>query len=103
MRSAVRVLLLILLAIPARAQWTALGDMPPPTRQGNALRFQNARAVAVVTALAPEIIRVRIGEGRDHSYAVVNRLFGDPGATFNVATARSTISTRALRVSIEHV
>jgi alpha-glucosidase len=96
----------VLLAVPARGQWTAVGDMPRPARQGNALRFANARAVAVVTALSPEVIRVRItpagGEGRDHSYAVVTRELGDAGAAFKIDAARSTISTSALVVTIEH-
>ena len=98
-------LLLLLLALPARAEWSSIGDMPQPLRQGNALRFQNDRAVAVVTALSPEVIRVRVtrgGETRDHSYAVVNRNLGDPAATFTVETARSSITTAALRVSIQH-
>ena len=56
-------LLLSLRPLPARAQWTALGDMPAPARQGNALRFQNGRGVAVVTALSPEVIRVRVTPG----------------------------------------
>src|SRR5437773_2200440 len=98
-------LLLVAIALSARAQWTALGDMPQPVRQGSALRFQNGRAVAVVTALAPQVIRVRVSpgrEGRDHSYAVVNRSLGDPGATFAGDAAQSTISTSALRVTIQH-
>jgi alpha-glucosidase len=98
-------LLLLLVAIPARGQWTALGEMPRPSRQGNALRFENAQAVAVITALSPDVIRVRVTpgrEGRDHSYAVINRNFGDPGATFSIEPARSIISTSALRVSIQH-
>ena len=107
MRSIVRVaaVLLLFAAIPARGQWTALGEMPRPSRQGNALRFENAQAVAVVTALSPEVIRVRVTprrEGRDHSYAVINRDLGDPGATFSIEAARSVISTSALRVSIQH-
>src|SRR2546425_2614804 len=107
MRTIVRAaaLLLLLVAIQARGQWTALGEMPQPTRQGNALRFENAQAVAVVTALSPEVIRVRVTpgrEGRDHSYAVINRDFGEPGATFSIELARSMISTSALRVSIQH-
>jgi alpha-glucosidase len=107
MRPIVRVaaVLLLFAAIPARAQWTALGDMPQPSRQGNALRFENAQAVALVTALSPEVIRVRVMPGpeiRDHSYAVINRDFGEPGATFSVEPARSIISTSALRVSIQH-
>ncbi len=101
-------LLLLVVAtvsIPAHAQWTALGDMPQPARQGNALRFENARAVAVVTALAPEVIRVRISqrpEGRDHSYAVIHRDLGDAGADVSIDAARSAISTSALRVAIQH-
>ena len=106
-RTAAGLLLFVLAstAAPARGQWTALGDMPQPSRQGNALRFENARAVAVVTALSPEVIRVRISPGRetrDHSYAVINRDFGEAGATFSIEAARSTISTSALRVSIQH-
>ena len=101
MRTIVRAaaLLLLLVAIPARGQWTALGDMARPSRQGNALRFENAQAVAVITALSPEVIRVRVTpgpEGRDHSYAVINRDFGEPGATFSIEPARSIISTSAL-------
>lgn len=79
--------------------------MPQPSRQGNALRFENAQAVAVVTALAPEIIRVRVTprpEPRDHSYAVINRQLGNPGATFSIEPARSVIATGALRVTIQH-
>src|SRR6266852_3497698 len=79
--------------------------MPQPARQGNALRFENARAVAVVTALAPEVIRVRISqrpEGRDHSYAVIHRDLGDAGADVSIDAARSAISTSALRVAIQH-
>lgn len=104
---AILLLILLLPAISAHAQWTTLGDMPQPSRQGNALRFANAQAVAEVTALAPEVIRVRVspgggGLGRDHSYAVINRSLGDPGATFAVEAGRSTISTSALRVTIQH-
>ena len=99
-------ILLFAVALPLRAQWTAVGDMPRPSRQGSSLRFENAAATAVITALSPDVIRVRITpagkEGRDHSYAVVNRNFGNAGATFNVEAARSTISTSTLRVSIQH-
>ena len=83
-------LLLLLVALPAFAQ--------TPVRQGNSLRVGKA----VVTALSPEIIRVRIGEGRDHSYAVINRNFGDPGATFAIGDGQSTITTSALKVTVNH-
>jgi alpha-glucosidase len=102
MRKTALLLFLVLTAISARAQWTSLGDMPRPSRQGNALRFENAQAAVVVTALSPEVIRVRIRDGRDHSYAVINRNLGDPGATFSIEQAQSVITTSALRVAIQH-
>jgi alpha-glucosidase len=99
-------LVLLFVAVTLHAQWTSIGDMPPPSRQGNALRFENAQAVAVVTALSAEVVRVRVTpagrEGRDHSYAIVARDLGDPGATFSIEAARSVLSTGALRVSITH-
>ncbi len=102
MRKTAFLLFLVFTAISARAQWTALGDMPRPSRQGNALRFENTQAAVVVTALSPEVVRVRIREGRDHSYAVINRNFGDPAATFSIEQAQSTITTSALRVTVHH-
>src|SRR5512142_912803 len=95
-----------LAALPLQAQWTSIGDMPQPARSGNTLRFANAQAVATVTALSPDIIRVRVTPGqkeaRDHSYAVVNREFGGPGATFAVTAAQSTVTTTDLMVTIRH-
>jgi alpha-glucosidase len=97
---------LLLLALPATAQWTPIGEMPRPARQGSALRFANAQAVATLTVLSPEVIRVRVTragrEGRDHSYAVVNRSLGDTAATFGGDASRSTITTSALSVTVQH-
>ena len=68
---------LLLLPIPALGQWTSVGDMPSPRRDGNTLSFQNAQSVAAVTAVSPDVVRVRFAParefGRDHSYAIVNR------------------------------
>src|SRR5690348_12835403 len=101
-----RWLLLLFVALPAAAQWTSIGDMPRPARSGSALRFANAQAVATITALSPEVIRVRVTragrEGRDHSYAVVNRSLGDAGAVFGGDGTHSTITTSALAVMITH-
>ena len=98
--------LLLLVALPAAAQWTPIGDMPRPARERNVLRFANAQAVATITALSPEVIRVRVAragrEGRDHSYAVVNRNLGDAGAAFGGDDTHTTITTSALTVSVQH-
>src|SRR5258708_773280 len=102
---ALAALLLFVASLPLAAQWTDLGDMPQPTRQGSSLRFTNARAIAVVTVLSPDVIRVRISpgrEGRDHSYAVVNRNLGDAAASFSSDTTHSTITTASLRIDISH-
>src|SRR5262245_65975163 len=79
-------------AASASAQWASLGDMPAPARSGNTVTFKNAQGVAAVTVLSPEIVRVRFSPtpalGRDHSYAIVSKDFGDPRAA--IASAGDT-------------
>jgi alpha-glucosidase len=91
---------------PAAAQWTTVGDMPAPRRDGATATFTNGRVTVAVTAVSPEIVRVRFVPapkfGRDHSYAVVSRDFGDPGATIASTGAATTITTSALRVTVTH-
>lgn len=94
------------LAATPLAAWTPVGSMPPPERQGDTLLFKNDRFTVAVSVLAPEIVRVRYAPGpalgRDFSYAVVRRDFGDPRAAFEVGPERSVITTSALRVTLEH-
>src|SRR5262245_4788666 len=104
---AVLVAVLVALGTPsAFAGWSSLGAFPAPTREGRTLAFRNDQGVVAVTALAPEIVRVRFSPtpafGRDHSYAVVQSDFGDPGASFETAADRSVVQTRALRVTVFH-
>ena len=91
---------------PAAAQWTTLGDMPPPARSGNTVTFTSRQGVVAVSVLSPEILRVRFAPapklGRDHSYAVVTRDFGDPRATITTSGDTTTITTTALRMTIRH-
>src|SRR5215813_707943 len=93
--------------VPAAAQWASLGDMPAPARSGNTVTFKNAQGVVAVTAISPEIVRVRFSPtpalGRDHSYAIVSKDFGDPHATIASAADTTTITTAALRVTIRHL
>ncbi|HEV7767969.1 MAG TPA: glycoside hydrolase family 31 protein [Thermoanaerobaculia bacterium] len=104
MRTAMLVLLFV--AGPAHGQWSPIGDMPRPSLERNSLRFENAQAVAVITALSPEVIRVRVTpagrEVRDYSYAIVDRELESPGATFALDAEQSTLFTDALRVTIHH-
>jgi alpha-glucosidase len=97
---------LLLSFAPAAAQWTTLGDMPAPARSGSTVTFTSRQGVVAVTVLSPDIMRVRFAPvaklGRDHSYAVVTREFGDPGATITTAGDTTTIATSALRMTIRH-
>ena len=96
--------LVLSVALPARAQWASLGDMPRPQRSGNTLTFKNAQGIVAVTVVSAEIVRVRFVPGptlgRDHSYAVVPHKFDDAGASFNVGDRQATIQTKALKVTI---
>jgi alpha-glucosidase len=100
------VLIQLCLASPAAAQWASIGDMPAPERDGNTVTFINRQAVVAISVVSPEIIRVRFSPtpklGRDHSYAVVSRDFGDPPPTITSNAATTTITTTALRVSVRH-
>ncbi|HET7295411.1 MAG TPA: TIM-barrel domain-containing protein [Vicinamibacteria bacterium] len=93
-------------ASSAQAGWTSLGAMPKPERDGDGLLFRNEQGVVSVRALAPDIVRVRFAPGqafgRDHSYAVVNRALGAPGATVEVGATESVLRTAALRVTLKH-
>jgi alpha-glucosidase len=90
----------------AEAGWNSLGAMPAPQRDGDALVFKSAQGIVSVRAVAPDIVRVRFSPspafGRDHSYAVVGKDLGAPGATIQSGAAESTIATSALRVTIRH-
>jgi alpha-glucosidase len=90
----------------AEAGWNSLGAMPAPQREGDSLVFKSAQGIVSVGAVAPDIVRVRFSPtaafGRDHSYAVVGRDLGAPGATIRTGAAESTIATSALRVTIRH-
>ena len=91
---------------PASAAWQGVGTMPSPARDGETLTFSNDRATVTVSMLGASIARVRYAPsrelGRDHSYAVVQRDFGDSGAVFEIGEKRSVIKTAALTVTLRH-
>jgi alpha-glucosidase len=80
--------------------------MPAPRREPAGLTFQNAQGIVSVTAVAPDIVRVRFSPtrtfGRDHSYAIVNRDLGNAGATVKSGSRESQIVTPALTVTVRH-
>ena len=102
------VLLTILALFPslALAAWQEAGPMPAPVAVPNGLVFANDRATVSITALSPEVVRVRFAPtpafGRDHSYAVVKRDLADPRAAVKPGSDSSEIATPALRVVVRH-
>jgi alpha-glucosidase len=100
------VVLFLLLPASAAAQWASIGDMPAPRRDGSTLTFQNRQGIVSVSAVAPDIVRVRFSAtrtfGRDHSYAIVNRNLGDARATLKSGGRESQISTPSLTVTVRH-
>jgi hypothetical protein len=59
LRSAVCLTALLTLPPTAYGQWASLGAMPRPTRSGDTLTFRNPQGTVTVTAVAPDIVRVR--------------------------------------------
>ena len=88
------------------AEWSSLGSFGPPTRDGQTLLFRNAQSVVSLTVLGPEVVRVRFSPtpafGRDHSYAVVSRDLGDASASVETVGTKTVVTTKALRVSVNH-
>ncbi len=100
------VLVLVALPVSANAQWASLGDMPKPTRVGDTVTFRNAQGVVAVTAVAPDIVRVRFAPGRalgrDHSYAVVARDLGAPQTQVTMGGDQTVLRTPRLVVTMRH-
>ena len=105
--------LILLLAVSllgptiAEAQWASVGDAPRPEQRENALVFRSPQGILAVSAVSPEIIRVRFAPGavagRDHSYAVLPRTAAAASAArFEIGAGESRVITSALRVTIRH-
>lgn len=107
MRKVIGPLLLTTLTLaPSAAAWTRVGAMPAPERDGAALVFRSDQGAVSVTALAPDVVRVRFapapGFGRDHSYAVTSPGWEEPDVTVDAGDGRTVLKTAELVVTIRH-
>jgi alpha-glucosidase len=86
--------------------WTTLGAMPAPHWDGKALVFRGAQGTLAITPLGDGVVRVRFTTnqvfGRDHSYAVVNHDLVAPEAKADIGSSSTTLTTRSLKVIIQH-
>ena len=68
-------ILVILFCPPMRAAWQEVGPMTPGPAENNQIIFHSSGATAIVTVLAPDLVRIRLGQGTtlgpDYSWAVV--------------------------------
>ena len=94
------------LTATADAQWTTVGAMRPAGRSATSLTFRGPQSIVSVAAITSDIIRVRFSPtrefGRDHSYAVLPLPSSDPPPVVSVGSDRSTMTTRSLRVAMQH-
>jgi alpha-glucosidase len=86
--------------------WVSLGSMPVPKWDGKTLLFRNSQGTLAVTPLSEDVVRVRFTTqpafARDHSYAVINRDLGMPGAKAKIGDETATITTRSLTVTVQY-
>jgi alpha-glucosidase len=98
--------LLLLIVRPAAADWTTVRRMPAPRQEPAGLIFRDGQVIVAITAVTPEIIRVRFSPtptlGRDHSYAVVPRSANAAAPRISVGRTSSAIRTSALTVTVVH-
>jgi alpha-glucosidase len=90
----------------AAGGWVTLGPMPAPTWDGKTLLFHGGQGTLAITPLSDDVIRVRFTTqpafGRDHSYAVINRDLGAPGAKADIGSAAATLTTPSLKVTVQY-
>jgi hypothetical protein len=71
----ITIILAILICTPARAAWQEIGRMAASPPQGNQITFHSPEATVIVTVLAPDLVRIRLGKGAalgpDYSWAVI--------------------------------
>jgi alpha-glucosidase len=90
---------------PGWAEWHYVGAMTAEPPQGNSITFKNSEALVNVTALTPEVVRVRMTPGAafgpDYSYAVVKSNWPNTPVTFTEAKQTETLRTSELEVRMQ--
>lgn len=100
-----RALLSLMLVYTAHAEWKDVGTMTVATPHGNQLRFRNRETTAVITVLAPNLVRVRMVRGKypdtDYSWAVVKTDWPIVPVQFVKEPSHIIMRTSELEVRIE--
>jgi alpha-glucosidase len=107
----VTIIIAILLCPPARGGWQEVGGMTASPPKGNQITFHSPGATAIVTVLAPDLVRVRLGKGTklgpDYSWAVIKtdwphvhaQISGDKGL-YNIRTSELEVRIQLNRFRV---
>jgi len=86
--------------------WSSLGAMPAPVWDGKTLLFHNDQGTLAITTLSDDVVRVHFTKAksfeRDHSYAVIDRDFGETKAEVTMGSASTVLQTATLTVLVRH-
>jgi alpha-glucosidase len=98
-------LLSLLRALPAHAEWHFIGPVMPSQPQGNQITFQNPQALVSITALASDLVRVRMTPGPrfgpDYSYAVIKTSWPELQVEFSGSGNARVVRTPELEVRLQ--
>ena len=101
----VTMIIAILLCSPARAAWQEVGGMTAAAPRRNQITLHSPGATAVVTVLAPDLVRVRLGKGTtlgpDYSWAVIKTDWPQVHAQISGAKGLYKIRTSEIEVRIQ--
>ena len=104
-RRAAALVLLALIPAGVAAQWSGVGALRRPEETPGGLLYRGGNVTVSVTAVAPEIVRVRLARGsafgRDHSYALLPQPRPTPRVAARPGATESVLETDALRVVVK--
>jgi alpha-glucosidase len=91
--------------LPVQAEWHFIGPVTPSQPQGNQITFQNSQALVSVTALASDLVRVRMTPGArfgpDYSYAVIKTNWPELQVEFSGSDNARIVRTPELEVRLQ--
>ena len=98
-------LLSLFSALPAHAEWHFIGPVAPSQPTGNQITLQSSQALVSITALASDLIRVRMTPGArfgpDYSYAVIKTDWPELQVEFSGSGNARVVRTPELEVRLQ--
>jgi alpha-glucosidase len=95
------VIFLLAVALPLPAAWESIGAVTASAPKANQITFSSSQAEVTVTALAPDLVRVRMTRGTpgpDYSYGVIKTDWPQTSVDFSAGKDESIIRTPELEI-----